>query len=201
MDFRELFLAQHGRTHTAEVAAPDLSVQDLILKDVTSAQIRLRPRPGFNSLAWFFWHMTRAEDIGVNAVIAGRSQIFDQGDWAQQLKVQRRDVGTGMTKSEADLFNEQIDVPALLAYRTAVGRQTQEMIRRLDPQVLDEVIDETLIQRVRDQGAFGLQAEWVSERWRGKQKAFTLAWSVLGHTYLSLGECYVLRGLLGLATI
>jgi hypothetical protein len=106
-----------------------------------------------------------------------------------------------MTESEVDLFNEQIDAPALLAYRAAVGRQTQEMVRSLDPRVLDEVIDEALIQRIRDQGAFGPQADWVSERWRGKQKAFTLAWSVLGHTYLSLGECYVLRGLLGLPTI
>lgn len=201
MEFRELFLAQHGRTHTAEVAEPDLSVQDLILKDVTSAQIRLRPRPGFNSLAWLFWHMTRAEDIGVNAVIAGHPQVLDQGDWTRQLKVGRRDVGTGMIESEVDLFNEQIDVLALLAYRAAVGRQTQEMIRTLDLQALDEVIDEALIQRVRDQGAFGPQAEWVPGRWRGKQKAFTLAWSVLGHTYLTLGECYVLRGLLGLPTI
>lgn len=201
MDFRELFLAQHGRTHAAAVAEPDLSVQDLILRDVTTAQIRSRPRPDFNSLAWFFWHMTRGEDIGINAIIAGRSQLFDQGDWGRQLRVPRRDVGTGMTEAEVDLFNEQIDVPVLLAYRAAVGRQTQEMIRTLDPQVLDEVIDDTLIQRVRDEGAFGNHAEWVPERWRGKQKAFTLAWSVLGHTYLTLGECYVLRGLLGLPTI
>ena len=46
MDFHELFLTQHARTHTAEVGRPDLSVQDTVLRDVTDEQMRLRPRPG-----------------------------------------------------------------------------------------------------------------------------------------------------------
>ncbi len=34
-----------------------------IASDVAEEQLRVRPHPSFNSLAWLFWHMTRAEDI------------------------------------------------------------------------------------------------------------------------------------------
>jgi hypothetical protein len=66
----------------------------------------------------------------------------------------------------------QINAAELFAYRLAVGRQTQEIIRGLRPDVLDEVIDGNLVQRARDEGAFGPTAEWVAPRWERKRKAF-----------------------------
>ena len=72
MDFRELFLAQHARAHAPELGHPDFSIQELLLRDITEEQLRARPLPGFNSLAWLFWHMTRGEDLGMNLVIARR---------------------------------------------------------------------------------------------------------------------------------
>ncbi len=201
MDFRELFLTQHARTHAAKVGRPDLSTQDLVLRDVTDEQMRLRPQSGFNSLAWLLWHMTRAEDVGMNVVIAERPQVLDEGAWLPHMNILRRDVGTGMTEPEVDELNERINLDALLAYRVAVGLRTREIIRDLQPEVLDEVIDAALVQRARDERAFGPNAEWVPERWEGKIKAFTLSWTVLGHSLFTLGECYVIRGLLGLPTI
>jgi hypothetical protein len=79
-DFRELLLTQHAGTHAPDVGRPDLSIQDLVLRDVADEQMRLRPQSGFNSLAWLLWHMTRGEDVGTNVVVAERSQVLDQGD-------------------------------------------------------------------------------------------------------------------------
>lgn len=201
MDSHELLLAEHAHIHTPEVGKPDLSLQDLVLRDVSHGQMRLRPQPGFNSLAWLVWHMTRAEDVGMNVIIAERPQVLDQGDWLPRMNVLRRDVGTGMTAAEVDEFNERINVDELLDYRVAVGRRTREIIRELQFEVLGEVIDAALLQRARDQGAFGPNAEWVPQRWEGKMKAFTLSWTVLGHSHLTWGECYVVRGLLDFPTI
>lgn len=201
MDFREFFLSQHARTHAAEVGRPDLSTQDLTLRDVTEEQIKLRPRPGFNSLAWLLWHMTRAEDVGINLIIAERPQVLDEGNWPSRMNILRRDVGTGMTDPEVDEFNERINVAELLAYRAAVGQRTREIVRDLQPDVLDKVIDAALVQRARDERAFGPNAEWVPQRWEGKPKAFTLSWTVLGHSLAHWGECWMIRGLLGLPTI
>jgi hypothetical protein len=124
----------------------------------------LRPQPGVNSLAWLLWHMTRAEDVGLNVIIAQRPQVLDEGDWLSRMNILRRDVGTGMTALEVDAFNKRISVEALLAYRVAVGRRTREIIQALPLEVLDEVIDRGLVQRARDAPAFGPNAEWVPQR-------------------------------------
>lgn len=201
MDFRDLFLAQHGRAHAPEVGQPDFSVQDYLLRNLTDEQMRARPLPGFNSLAWLFWHMTRGEDVGMNLVIAGGPQVLDEGGWAERLDVSFRDVATGMTDQEVDEFSQQVDIEALLGYRTAVGKRTQAIVRQLRPEVLEEKIDNDLIQRVREAGVFGPNTEWVPNRWLGKSKSFTLLYTVLGHTYIHIGQCEDVRSLLGIPTI
>jgi hypothetical protein len=201
MDFRELFLTQHARAHTADVGYPDFSIQDYIVRDLTDDHLRKRPLPDFNSLVWLFWHMTRAEDIGMNLIIAQRPQVLDEGYWTSRLNVSLRDVATGMTDQEVDEFSQGVHIESLLAYRAAVGRQTQDIIRDLNPEVLDEKIESALVQRIRDVGAFGSNAEWVPERWLGKLKGFTLMHTVLGHTYIHIGQCEDIRGLLGFRSV
>lgn len=201
MDTRELFLAQHARSHAAGVAGGDPSNQDLVLSGMTEEQIRQRPHPSTNSLAWLLWRMTRAEDIGINLVIAERPQALDEDRWSERLGVPHRDLGAGMTDNEVEGFTERIDIPALLAYRAATGQRTQEVIAGLRPEVLAEVIDADLVRRVRVQGAFGPDAEWVPRRWEGKPKAFTLMHTVLAHSYLHIGEGHVVRSLLGLPNL
>ena len=39
--------------------------------------MRVRPREDLNSIAWILWHIARAEDIILNPVLAGRSQVLD----------------------------------------------------------------------------------------------------------------------------
>lgn len=201
MDFRDLFLAQHARAHAPEVGQPDFSVQDYLLRDLTEEHLRARPLPGFNSLAWLFWHMTRGEDVGMNLVIAGGPQVLDEGGWIERLGVSFRDVATGMTDQEVDEFSQQVDIEALLRYRVTVGKQTQAIVRQLRPDVLDEKIDNGLVQRVQEAGAFGPNTEWVPKRWLGKSKSFTLLYTVLGHTYIHIGQCEDIRSLLGIPTI
>ena len=201
MDFRDLFLAQHARAHAPEVGQPDFSIQDLILRDLTDEHLRARPQAGFNSLAWLFWHMTRAEDLGMNLVIAAGPQVLDESNWTSRLNVSFRDAATGMTDQEVDAFSQQVDIEALLGYRTAVGVRTQAIVRELRPEVLDEKIEGGLVQHIREAGAFGPNAEWVPERWLGKPKGFTLMHTVLGHTYIHIGQCEDVRSLLGLTTI
>jgi hypothetical protein len=201
MDFRRVLLAQHGRCHALEVGGVDLSVQVVVLNGITDEQMLQRPAPSTNSLAYVLWHMTRTEDIGLNTIITERPQVFDAGGWATQLNVMRRDFGSGMTDAEVDAFNQQINVRALFAYRVAVGQRTQAILCALKPETLEEVIDDHLIQRAQDEGAFGPHAAWVPQRWMNKRKEYTLTWSVLAHTFLHFGEAYNIRKQLGLSTL
>ena len=79
----------------------------------------------------------------------------------------------------------------------AVGRRTQEVIRNLQPETMSEVIDADLVQKARDAGVFGPNAEWLSHRWEGKLKAFTLTHSLLGHSFFHFGQGEVVRAMLG----
>jgi hypothetical protein len=123
--------------------------------------------------------------------------VFDEGDWASRLNVERRDLGTGMTDAEVDEFNERIDVAALLEYRVAVGRRTREVIGGLQPETLSQVIDAALVQTAREAGVFGPNAAWLADRWQGKLKAFTLTHSILGHSFFHFGQGEVVRAMLG----
>jgi hypothetical protein len=199
MELRVHLLAQHARSHTAGVGQPDFSNQDLILRDLTDKHLRTRPHPSLNSIAWLLWHMTRTEDVGINLVIAQRAEVLDE--WAARLNVSLRDIATGMTDQEVSEFNQRVNIASLLAYRAAVGQQTQSILRDLQPGVLDEKIDNDLIQQIRASRAFGPNAEWVPQRWLGKPKGFTLMHTVLAHTYFHIGQCEDIRGLLGFSTL
>ena len=200
LDMR-LFLLPHARTHTASVGNADFSIQDTVLRDVTDAQMRERPHPKLNSLAWLFWHLSRVEDIAMNLIIAERAQVLDTGDWAARFNVSRLDAATSMNDEEVSEFTAQINLSEMFAYRQAVGRQTIEIVRALQPDALDAVIDEKVLQRVRDAGVLAPNAEWVYKRWMGRPKTFTLTHSVLAHSLQHLGQADIIRGLLGLPTV
>ncbi len=194
---RALLLTQHARLHTSAVGNADWSHQDSVLRGVPEPLLRVRPQPTLNSLAWLLWHITRGEEIAINLIIAPQSQVLDNADWAAHLGVSRRDFGTGMTTAEVNDFNIQIHLPALLAYRAAVGRQTQATLRDLPLSTLDEPIDGVALERATAAGAFGPHAAWVPAAWREKPKGFVLTVTTFAHTHLHLGEADVLRGLLG----
>jgi hypothetical protein len=99
------------------------------------------------------------------------------------------------------VFSQQVNIASLLAYRAAVGRQTQAIVRNLHRAVLDKEIDDALLQRIRDTEAFGPHADWVPQRWLGKPKGFTLMHTVLAHTHFHIGQCEDVRGLLGFRTL
>lgn len=200
MDFREMLISEHARTHAASTANPDNSIQDSVLRDVSEAQLRASPQAGFNSFAWLFWHMTRTEDVAVNLIVCEQPQVFDSGGWGAKMNVERRDFGAGMTGNEVDELNRSIDIPAMFAYRDAVGRQTQAVVRELDTSVLDQVLGDGVIQRLRDEGALGERAGWVADRWAGKRKAYTLGHTTVGHNLMHLGQAEINRGLFGLPT-
>src|SRR5262245_55885219 len=88
MDAIDFFLLRYTDVHRVLVGG--------LLDELTETQIRTRPHPGVNTVAWLVWHMARIEDVGVNRFLADRTQVIDDG-WRARLRVARRDVGTGMT--------------------------------------------------------------------------------------------------------
>lgn len=190
MNALELFLREHAIVHTAELATPESrSMEDTVLRDLDETQIRTRPH-GLNSLAWILWHIARGEDIAVNPVVAARPQVFDGEAWAARLRVERRDIGTGMNAEEVAELSEQIDIPALRAYRLAVGRRTREVAQALAEPEWERTAGADDVRRASAEEAFGPypEAAWVERYWRGKSNAWLLHWLGVGHSLMHLGQ-------------
>ncbi len=196
MDALELFLREHAIAHSAQVAAGEQrSSEDFILRHLDEAQMRARPH-GLNSLAWLVWHMARSEDVGINVVIAGQRQVFDEGDWAVRLNVTRRDVGTGMSLNEVAELSDRIRIPELRLYRATVGRRTREVVATLPPAAWAEIVEAAETARARAEGAYGPGAEWLERFCTGKSKAWYFYWIAVGHNHLHLGQARWMRKLL-----
>ena len=61
MDAIDLWLLRYESVHSF--------VADDLVADLTEAQVRGRPVPGVNPVAWLIWHAMRIEDVCVNRFI------------------------------------------------------------------------------------------------------------------------------------
>jgi DinB superfamily len=195
----EFFLSQHTRLHSAKVGQVEGgSFADRVFGGLTDEQMRLRPARGVNSLAWLLWHLARAEDAVVNVVVGAREQVLSSEDWPRRLGVSRRDIGTAMTETEVGELGARLDVAAARAYRDAVGRRTQEVVRGLAPARWSEVLSAVDTDRAVAGGAFGPGAEWVPKMYQDRTRGGMLGANAIAHNAMHLGEAISVRGLAGL---
>lgn len=199
MDVRDLFLDQHTAMHSAAVGGNKMSMAERAFAGVTDEQMRVRPREDLNSLAWLMWHIARAEDIFVNTILAGRSQVFDDA-WTKRLGVTRRDFGIGMTSPEVTELTRQIDVGALREYRDAVGRRTREVVSGFKPQDWEGPVTAEAIERAGAEGAFGARREVLVKAFSGRPRTAMLSGLALFHSSGHMGEAATVRTAGGFGT-
>jgi hypothetical protein len=132
MNAVDFFLGRYREFHRG--------IFDDLTKELTEAQIRGRPRPGMNPIAWLLWHAARIEDVGVNRFITDGRQVLDSGAWLGRMKTARRDVGTGMVDGEVDELCAQIDLEGLRGYWDAVQAATLAIAETLRNENLDTVV-------------------------------------------------------------
>jgi hypothetical protein len=170
-----------------------------LVEGLTDEQIRSKPHPAINSIAWLLWHMARTEDVGISAFITVRPQLAEEEDWFTRLNVGRRDIGTGMTDDEVAELGARIDLQALDAYWDAVARRTRNLLERMDPSILDEVVDPAYAHDAIVKGGLLQESQqWVWESWQsGYTRGFFLNYMAASHVSKHIGEGTVARALYG----
>ncbi len=190
MDAIAFFLSRYNDLHGGLV--------DGLFSKLSEAQLRGRPHPGVNTVAWLLWHSARIEDVGVNRFLSDRSQALDEG-WLERLRVSRRDVGTGMSDGEVDELSLRIDLEALRGYWEAVTTRTLAVVETLEGTDLEALVPGERVRSVvlaEDVVAPG--AEWLTEFWAGgRSRAWVLAQMALLHPYGHYYEARVASGLWG----
>ena len=170
---------------------------DGLFGSLSEAQLRSRPHPGVNTIAWLLWHSARIEDVAVNRFLSDRPQVL--GEWLERLAVRRRDVGTGMSDAEVDELSARIDLNALRGYWEAVAARTLAAVETLRGSDLEaQVVAERVRSVVLSEGVVAPGAEWLTEFWAGgRSRAWVLAQTALLHPYGHYFEARVAAGLWG----
>ena len=145
MGMLELFLRFHEGLGGI-VARP----MDPLFDMMSEEQLRCRPFPVLNSIAWIIWHISRAEDTGVNRYVVDLPQVFDEGDWANRLNIEVRHHGGGMSDPDVTALSQCINLPALRAYYNAVQARTVEVVKTLTYDQINEVPSSIERRRVID---------------------------------------------------
>jgi len=197
VDLLAFFLSQHAAVHAREVSGRAFPAQ-LVFDDLSPDQMRIRPGEGLNSLVWLLWHMARTEDVAINVVVAGSDQVLD-AEWTRRMNVPWRIIGTGMTDSEVGDLTARADVPSVLAYRSAVGIRTRQVVQALRAGAWDEPVAADDIKRAAVAGAFRDRDTRTPHPWLGWSRADQIASSALRHNAAHLGEAVTIRSLAGLA--
>jgi hypothetical protein len=197
MNAKDLLLVQHVGFHSAAVSGVSQpTVADRAFDKLTDAQMRVRPAPAMNSLAWLVWHIARAEDLFVNVILVDQPQILDDA-WRKRLGVDRRDIGTGMASEEVGVLTDEIDIQALRDYRDAVGRRTREIIGALPEAGWQGQITAETMRRAADAGGFAPAGAWLEKVFVGRPRAAVLAGITVGHSAQHIGEAFTVRSLGG----
>ena len=191
MDALDFFLLRYEELH--RFVGKDL------LGSLSDEQLRGRPHPGVNTIAWLAWHSARIEDVGVNRFVVDRGQVMDEG-WLERMELDRRDVGTGMDDAEVDELSRRIDLDGLRGYWDAITQRTVAVVKTLHDENLEAPVPKERVQRVAfEEGAVMPKASWLAEFWgAGRSRAWVLSQTPLLHVYGHYYEARVVKGLWGL---
>lgn len=161
---------------------------------MTEMQIRCIPRNEEHSVAWCIWRIARIEDVTMNMLVAGKSQILFQDNWLDQMNLSIIDTGNAMSEEDvAGLINSLDNIEVLKEYCMAVGRRTQEIVQKLTSEVLKQRVDPIRIQQVIKEGAVVIAAKGVIDYWSRRTIAGLLLIPATRHNLIHLNEAFRLK--------
>jgi hypothetical protein len=193
-DAFQLFFKQHAMLHSASMAQTEtFSLEDEVFEDLEDDVARRIPRTSENSIIWNIWHIARIEDVAMNMLVAGTPQVFTRGDWQDKLAIDARDTGNAMSADLILKLSQNIDIPALRAYRVAVGRRTREIVSQLQPESLKDKVDPARLAEIQKAGAVIPAANDLIEYWGRRNIAGLLLMPATRHNLVHLNESFRLK--------
>ena len=189
-----LFLHQHALLHSQKMTPTEpWSFEDEVLDDLTDAQIRQVPPGSEHSVAWLIWHIARCEDITMNLLVEGTSQVLHQDGWLERVKSPIRHTGNAMDVPAIDAFSRKIDLDALRAYRLAVGCRTREIVITLNPEDMKQKVEPSRMVKVMEEGAVIEAAHGIADYWSKRDVAGLLLMPATRHPLIHLNEALELK--------
>ncbi len=188
-NMRQLLLTHHAKLHAAAMADAGVwSYADAIWEDLTDAEARQIPPRHENSIVWACWHMARIEDITVNLLAAGRTPVLEMDNWLDQLNIPFDHTGNRISESDMTVLNEAVNIDELRAYRLAVGRSTQALIKELKPAMTRQKPNQAHVEQLRQSGTLLADAIELADFWSKRTIVGLLLTPATRHNMVHLNE-------------
>jgi hypothetical protein len=191
-----LCLEQHAMVHSSEMSQINsVTFEDELWTDLDENSFRTMPTVKDETIAWSLWHLTRIEDITMNILISGGTQIINESNWLEMLNVQVCDTGNSMTDEEIIDLSSKLHMQELRKYRMAVGRKTREIIQNFQPTDLKRKMKPDRLQRILEEGAvLNVEgANWLIDFWGKKNVAGILLMPITRHQMVHINEAVRLK--------
>ncbi|MFB9826576.1 DinB family protein [Lederbergia wuyishanensis] len=189
----QLFLNQHSLLHSSSISQMvHETLEDKLMKNLDETTFRQFPVPNpdtKNSIAWHLWHIARIEDMTMNLLVADEQQVLYSANWLEKMNISFTHSGNDMPEEDIAILSSRIDIHSLLAYRAAVGIQTQKVISSLKPGQFKIQVDQNRITRLFDEKAVLPNSRWLAEYWSKKNIAGLMLMPATRHIFLHLNKC------------
>ena len=190
----EIALSQHARMHARSMSGTESwSYADEVLEGLSESGWRLIPAQGEHSIAWMVWHIARIEDAAMNLLVAGQPQVFERGGWQSRIGAIPRSSGNELDPAAIQALSEGLDINELQGYRTAVGRQTRQILQGLKLEDLKQKVAPERIEQVLQTGAIDHEAREITDYWSKRTIAGLVLMPATRHNFVHLNEAAAQR--------
>lgn len=188
---KRLTLELHQMLYVSEMSGINqVTFEDQLWNDINEETVRKAKNNKGRTILYGVWHSTRIEDITMNLLVAGKEQIFERDNWFTRINSPIRHTGNSLNTDEILQMSSQINIEELKAYRIAVGRNTENIIRKLGNGEMKRKVFKENLQQVLDEQAVDnvASANWLIDFWSRKDVAGIILMPCLRHQLVHLNE-------------
>lgn len=192
---KKLFISMHASVHFSTVNnSQEPTLMDNLWNDLQYREFAIMPTEKDVTIAWDIWHITRIEDLTVNILIDGSSQLLNE-EWLTKLHAKITDTGNAMTDDQIIDFSKSIDINELKNYRSAVGSRTQHLLRNLTFEDMKRKFEKNSIDRIFEEGGVVEHPDsiWLLDFWGKKDVAGIILMPVTRHQVIHLNDGFHLK--------
>jgi len=110
-----------------------------VLNGLTQQEVAWKPACGCNSIGLILFHMAKIEDWFVQSKMQNKAEIWETEKWYDRLKLDKNEAGSNYTMEQVNTFQVS-ELKALLAYASAVRKETKKYLDSLNPAAFDSKI-------------------------------------------------------------
>lgn len=190
---KSIFLRLHSMVHSSEMSGiSEKTFEDELWDGLDEEKFKTSTNEKGRTIAYGIWHSARIEDITINLLVDGGTQVLNSGNWKKKINSIISDTGNALNEEEILEFSKRINMQELKNYRIAVGKKTQEIVKNLTYDDMKKKFEKNQLQRIIDEGAvLDVEASnWLIDFWGKKNVAGILLMPGTRHHLVHLNESF-----------